>query len=358
MKIDREKLLTALRTAAPGLSKEENVEQATSYFIEEGWISTFNDEISISSPMDELDEKFSVIVPGRTFLDLVARSTDKELEITATKTLLQVKGKRSTAKFQIEKENLSPISTMDYPDITEATKLPKDFSQALKLCSLCVSRDLNRPALAAIFLSGDLMCASDGVRIIRFSFDGASDFNDVLFFGRNAGALATFNPVSMVEKESWLFFFDENEAVFSVRKVEGKYPDINQHIDFDGPTISLDEVRDDLLEAVSRAEVFAKASVDQARVHFSVDLERVLISGTGPTGTYEEQIKKIGYKGDSVAFEINPVIFSSALVHGGDLILEDAKQPKKAKVETDSFDFVVLCFATVEKKSEKKGPKK
>ena len=55
MKVNKEKLRQALEIVRPGLANKEVIEQATSFAFMDGRVVTYNDEISISHPVEGIE---------------------------------------------------------------------------------------------------------------------------------------------------------------------------------------------------------------------------------------------------------------------------------------------------------------
>ena len=83
MKLNTKDFQEALKIVKPGLARNENIEQSTSFAFKDGHIITYNDNISISHPIDDLDVTGAVI--GSTLYDYVMKLKREEMELKITK---------------------------------------------------------------------------------------------------------------------------------------------------------------------------------------------------------------------------------------------------------------------------------
>jgi hypothetical protein len=82
--MQRQELIDALETVKPGLAQKEIVEQSSSFAFIDGKVVTYNDEISISHPVEGL--KVEGAVRAEELYQLLHRITRDEVEISQTKT--------------------------------------------------------------------------------------------------------------------------------------------------------------------------------------------------------------------------------------------------------------------------------
>jgi len=86
MKIEKSKLQEALRIVEPGLAEKEipYLEQSKSFAFVGGKIITYNDEISISHPIEGWGD-IEGVIQAKKLYDLLSKLSAKELDIFINK---------------------------------------------------------------------------------------------------------------------------------------------------------------------------------------------------------------------------------------------------------------------------------
>ena len=79
MIINKLKFLKALDTVKPGLSNKEQIEQSSSYCFKNQHVITYNDEVSVSCPIEDFD--IEGVVNSDELYSLVSKIKNKEIEV-------------------------------------------------------------------------------------------------------------------------------------------------------------------------------------------------------------------------------------------------------------------------------------
>ena len=103
----RSDLLAALETVKPGLSNKEMIEQATSFAFLGDRIVTYNDEISISHPVQNLNIEGAV--QAEELYKLLSKLKKEDIEITTIDNELQIKCGRTKAGLTLQQEIKLPL---------------------------------------------------------------------------------------------------------------------------------------------------------------------------------------------------------------------------------------------------------
>ena len=111
MKINTEKFRQALTTVKPGLSSKDIIEQATKFVFMDGKLVTFNDEICIQYPLEELD--FSGAINSDELYKLVSKLKTEEVEIKQNEGEVTFSAGRIKAGIVIHKEITLPLEEID-----------------------------------------------------------------------------------------------------------------------------------------------------------------------------------------------------------------------------------------------------
>lgn len=290
MTITKEKLLNIIKQAQAGVSTTHVfVQGSDTLTFKNGALHTYNDAISVSVPVAEMDiEGTLTAVEFTKYIEkLPAKS---ELTITATETawMLTV-GDSIEAEFSLLSESVSAhISQMQLNAQTWAA-LPPAFLTAIKACLL----NGNNTPYNGIAVDNACMYSTD---IIRMSFYTLSEdmprfwIDDVA-----ASALLQLEIEQYAVSNAWVHFRGESGIVFSAkRKSEEGFPFAQL------PTIRANAVKaDDALEgmfavdvidAVKRCATLSSSIGNSDAVRLSITGAFIEVSSSRRTGKVRERV--------------------------------------------------------------------
>ena len=331
MKINREELLQQLQAVQPGLANKEVIEQTQSFIFKEGRVYTYNDIIAISSPsILDLDGA----VKASELFQLLSKSKAKELEIETTGTELRLKTKRSKAGIRLEEV------VLDVDGIAKPGKwspLPKGFCDAVRFCLFTVSKDMTKAILTCIHVKGEWVESCDNYRFTRKPMKSAIK-KSLLIPGDAARQIVSYSPTHYSVADGWLHFKNEDDVLFSCRTYEGKYPDLEELVDFEGKEV---EMPDDLSDMLERAGIFSHTEFQQdEQVDLSLKENVLMVHGKGPGGWLKERVK-VAYERDPVRVSVSPQFLKEMLSLTETMIIGKTM----LKMETDDFVHAVRLFA-------------
>lgn len=300
MQVKKAELQAALEKVKPGLADRELIEQATSFAFMNGRVVTYNDEISISHPVQDLDVKGAVKAEALySFLNRVKQDTitidvdDNQLKITAG---------RSKAGLVLEQEVKLPVEEVG--EIGEWAPLPEGFVKALKMCHPCCTKDMSMGVLTCVYVTGDIVVGSDGYQIIKYHLDGEMPVESFLLPAASAKELTRYEPTHIASGNGWIHFRTEDDTVFSSRVFSGQYPDFEVHFQFEGTEIEFPE---GTREALERAEVFSRPDLvtqDMPTVTLAIGKNKVDITSQDQSGWFQESLR-LRYTGEPIKFTTN-----------------------------------------------------
>lgn len=296
MKVNREKLLAALNQVKPGLANKDIISQSTSFVFSEGFVITFNDEISIAT---NLDIGFEGAVIAEKFLKLLTKLTTEEIEIEVKNNELVVKSGKDKAGLKIETDITLPID-----EVVAGTKfksLPKNFSKAVFLASQCASKDMSNPIRTCVKVDGKCVLATDNYRIMKSILD--SKVEDEIIMPANAARF--FSDYSFVNynlTNGWVHFQTQDGLIFSVRLVYGNYPSVDEFFEVTGEELLFPN---NIVEILEKSGVFTAGSQSGDFVNISVANKKMTITGNGDHGWYEG-FANCRYNGEEIKFCVDP----------------------------------------------------
>jgi len=337
-KINREELLTTLESVKSGLSQREIIEQSSCFIFKDKKIMTFNDEMACSYP-SPIDIKGAVqAMPLITILQKM--SQDDEITIEASKTELLINGARRYAGIRLEKEILIPIDTLESPK--NWTKLPKDFTEALKIVKECAGEDETQFTMTYIHLHSDYIEACDNYQIIRYKIKTHIE-KDFLVRRDSLSHVVGLNATEFSETKHWIHFRSPSGLVISCRRYKEEFPDMSKILKTSGTPAILPK---GLIQAAERAETFSVENMEDNQVTISLSRNEITVLGKGTSGWYKE-IKKIKYKGDSIIFTISPKLLVEIIKRRNECQIS----PTRLKIEDGKFIYVT-CLGKPEKESK------
>lgn len=298
MTINKEDLRVALERVRPGLASRELIEQSTSFAFLGDRVVTYNDEISVSHPVKDLDIRGAV--KAEALYDFIARAPKDELEIEIEGTQLRIKAGRSRAGLVLEEDIRLPIEEVG--KIGKWKKLPNGFLDGLKMSYHICSSDMSRPVLTCVHANGRYLEASDAYQIIRYELEEEIPYAPFLLPASSAKELLKYEGVAEISKgKGWVHFRTKDGTVFSARIFDGEFPTIDHLLEVEGSEITF---TGSVMEALERAYIFARDSgKEMPVVTVTISEGSMLLRAEGESGWFEESLR-VRYKGDRIRLMI------------------------------------------------------
>lgn len=320
MKINRKELLQKLEQVKSGLTNKEVIEQADSFVFHENRIYTYNDEISISveSPID-----VNCSVKAKELLSILSKMKGDEIRITTSSSELIIKDGKARAGIKTESEISMPLDEVDIPE--KWKKIPKNFMDGIKFCSISYSKDMSKPALTCLHINKEMMESCNGYSLTRFNLD--SKLNKFLIPGDVCQHILKHNFDRIAVTKEWIHF-KEKELIFSCRTFSTKYPKLDEFIKGKGSKVTLPNELPDILD---KASVFSAKEFEQDNlVELSLSGKKLVIRSEGDKGWFEEKTIIKG-KSDDYSFSINPNLLKQILKLEKCAVISDNKVLFKGK---------------------------
>lgn len=304
-----EALLQALNTVRPGLGTSEYVEQSTNFAFKDGFVFTYNDQISISYPLEE-DAGIEGAVSSKELFAFLSKVTAKEVKLSVNGNELLVKAGRSRAGFPIQTEVV-----LQRPDFEGANwkEITPQLVKKLQFIAMAASTDASTPDITGIHIRTDgIIEAGDRYRVARYESDIEVDEN-VLFPADIMPTVVSLKPLFFCVHNGWIHFESENNTILSCRTIDAVYPKLD-HI-FQEDDNAQDIVFPSTLRAIiERAEVFTREQMmfDQS-IDFFITKNLLTAKVQADIGWFEERAK-IDYDSDEeFKFNVVPVVLKDIL---------------------------------------------
>lgn len=336
MEINTAEFLAKLQALEPALAKKEIVEQFTSFIFTGEQVFAYNDEICISQP---LATDFVGSIHASELLALLKRVTAEVVTITMAedKPELRIKAGRSNCGIPLVADIETMLERLQSLNIPEKfSKLPDNFVTAASFCAITASTDATNPALTAVHIKDDIMEAADSFKVTRFKLNIPMK-TELLVSAKALKLLTSFKVTRYGTSSSWVHFKSSNDEVFSCRTFERKYPKLDDIITVSGKKLVFPA---GLEEAISRAEIFAKADIATDTV---LDIEigegLMKVIGKGAGGWLRERIK-LDTDDISAKFKIQPELLANMTK------LLEVCHVSESKIALKGEDFThVICLS-------------
>ena len=131
--MNKKLLLDCLERVAPGLSRKDVIEQATSFAFMGDKVVTFNDEISISCKLPDIN--LTGAIKAEELYKFLSKVKTEEIELTMEENEIRIRSGKAKIGLVIESEIKLPLSELG--EIKKWEKLPEDFMKTLETVRFC-----------------------------------------------------------------------------------------------------------------------------------------------------------------------------------------------------------------------------
>ncbi|MCJ7747882.1 MAG: hypothetical protein MUP27_09065 [Desulfobacterales bacterium] len=308
MKIKKTEFLEALTKVRPGLSEKSLIEQTDHFIFDKDYIRTYNDEVAISYPFQT---GFFLAVKADGFYQFISKVSQEEFTLDEKDGSLSISAGKAKAVMVAMQEVKCPTVMIRarrwYP-------LPKNFSDAIRFCSFSADKNLLSKELSCLWIKDQYVISSDNFRVTKYEMDSKIQ-TEFLLIASCAQGLAKCKPISYVAEDAWIHFKNEIGLIFSVRVVEGQYPEeVWGLFTMKGDLILIPE---GLSESVDRAKVFsgeAVGSSDLIQLRVDSKAGKLFCRGEGSLGWFEEEFK-VEYKKKDFEVKVSPEHLIEILAH-------------------------------------------
>jgi len=329
----KQDLLNALEIVRPGLANKEVIEQSTSFAFMEGRIVTYNDEISISHPVEGL-EIMGAIQATELYLILKKIKQD-EIEVSITDSEIQFTAGRVKVGLTLQQEIKLPLEEIGA--ITKWKTLPEEFVPAMKMAMYSCSSDNAQPLLTCVHVDeSGFIEGSDGYRVMKTTLPKKMPVPTFLIPATVVNDLVKLNPIKVSSGKGWIHFKTKLETVMSCRVYEENYPNTTELLKVEGVHFSFPRTINEILD---RASVFGKQDSTSLSDDITICMEknRIKISSKSETGWFKEEAN-IKYAEEKMEFNIVPSLLKNILA----TVLTCTFNGRILKFVGENWEFITL----------------
>lgn len=336
MQINKANLLTALEATKPGLSNKEIIDQATSFAFIKGKVVTYNDEISISHPVEGLDIEGAV--KADQLYQLLAKIKKEEIDIEIVGEELIVKAGKAKAGLTLQAEITLPLDSLGKKGKWKS--LPDNFCERLKFTLFSAGKDMSHPMMTCAHINQEgWIETSDGFRVTKYKID-PMPIPTFLIPAVSCAIIADMQPIKIAEGSGWVHFKTAEGAVLSCRIFEGdKYPDTAAILAMKGKELTLPK---NIGAVIDRSNPFSKrAHALEEFLDITIKEGALIIHADSDTGWFEEEVK-MEYVGKEIKFSISPYVLKSIIKQTLLCSIAD----NRMKFQGDGWEYVTALRAT------------
>jgi len=308
MKIDKNKLQKALEIVKPGLANKELIEQSTSFAFVGQRVVTYNDEISISHPIEGME--INGAIKADKLYAFLGKIKKEQINVVVEGNELLLSVGKSKAGFALQEEIKLPLDE----EVKEHGKwypLPKDFLRFMEFTVPSCSRDSSKPIITCVHVNKNgYVEASDDYRITRCELNEEMPVKTFLIPSSSVMTMIRLKPTKIAEGTGWIHFRTPAGTIMSARLFKDKYPSTDVMREIKGKVVILPEVMDKALE---KADIFAKRDhlLDEI-IDITIKDNLLTIRAESDSEWFEERLP-LKYEGDSINFLITPYLLKGIL---------------------------------------------
>ena len=147
--------------------------------------------------------------------------------------------------------------------------------------------------------------------------------------------LIGIDPTLYAVAKSWLHFKNEAGCIFSIRKMDGAYPNFLPHFDFDGARVDLPA---DISEGTNLASIFTSED-EQPSIEIVINKNKCFLTVKTVGGSLDF-LTAIKYEGKRLQFTINPDFLLEMMKHTTTIVITEGK----AKLQTENFSLLTSLY--------------
>lgn len=313
-KINRDEFLKTLELVQFGVPPKETVSFSKQFVFQDGRVFSYDDEI-LCKIKSGLDKEISGAVDAQRLLGILRKLSDVELNLEQKNgeiVLFDNKGKK--AFFRVEKIEGQELPSDQVESPGEYETLEQGFDEAIKLAQGCARDRDSTFSRTCVHITHDYIEAYDNYQMIRYAIKTPLSSKSILVRKEAVKHISSLGLNKFSETENWIHFKGPSGLVYSCRRWLEEYPDLSEYFEHEGKVITLPSKLEDIID---RANEFSQELADANRVKVEIKGGKVIVTGMGITGRYEESrsleskegIKEVG----DFAFLIAPDLLTNVV---------------------------------------------
>ncbi len=289
MKVQRDNLLEVLKQCLPGIETGNSViEGADTFLFRDNWVSTYNGNISISTPFPF--ESVSGTVRASEFFQIVSKLPAGELAVAQREKMWLIRTGKIRVEITLMEQELDGYIKGLALDNVKWLKLPGTFKDGLKGC---IMNDQSG-SYAGIFVKEPTMCSTDGRLINRF--DLGKRMEGFWIRDNSASELLKLDGLDRYGiSDGWVHFRDGEQTFFSCMRLNeenfsfDKLNTVLEKHERQGSDLS-NELPDGVGAALDRASALSMEVSGFKAVQMILGKDAVEVYSRRSAGSYSEKV--------------------------------------------------------------------
>jgi DNA polymerase III sliding clamp (beta) subunit (PCNA family) len=300
MLIKKSNLQQALAIVKPGLAGKEVIEQSTSFAFIGGRVVTYNDDISLSHPVEGLEIEGAV--ESDKLYQFLTKVKQEEIDLEIEGNELIITAGKARAGLVLQTEIKLPLDD----ELGKKGKFKPLSEQFLKFVAFCLpstSTVASKPILQCVHVNQNgTIEASDGYRITHCELSESEEMPVETFLlpGKACPNMLKLQPILIAEGNGWVHFKTAEKTILSCRTYEGKFPETLQYLQIEGDEVTFPKTISEVLE---RAVIFSGAESNE-KIKVILENKRLTVTSNSTLGWFEE-IVNARFEGEKIQFLVN-----------------------------------------------------
>lgn len=314
--LTKSNLYRALDIVTPGLDKTGYIDQSTSFIFKDGFVITFNNEISVKHPIFGL--KTEGAVKADELYKLLSKIKSEDITISEGDKELLVTSGNTQAGIRMDHKILLPLDAIE--DEGEWHDLPEDFPYYLNYAmSSCGNDHKLESVLTNVNITREgHVIGSDGRKIMNCNLGVEMPVDDFLISSNAAKHVSEMGPNHISLGNNWVHFKSDNGTEMSCRVLNAKYPDVKR-ITVEGISVELPENMKDIL---ARTSIFSKRSSNyEESIEVTLEKNKLIVYAESEDGSWIKETEKTNYDDQPITFSIAPYLFKDIMKETNEFVL-------------------------------------
>lgn len=295
MVISKKELIENLKACMPGIETGSvTLQGADTFVFHNGKIFTYNDVISVTSPIRNnslISEGIEGCVKGDEFFKVISKLPNDEIKFTVDKdgNWVLKSGKAKVQMNLVQFDFKSRIENIK-PDENSWTEIDGNFHYALGVCQMAN----NKTQLSGVYINDRTMMSSDGNQLNMYEL--TLKLPTCWLSENSVKELLKLNKITgMQVVDSWAHFRNEDGTIFSVKTLQAdSYPFESLKKIMDATDISKSQLQAKfpklLFDSIDRAISFGIEIDSHCAVKLAISKENIIVSSQRTSGSFQEKV--------------------------------------------------------------------
>ncbi len=300
-RVTRTEFIDTLARVEAGLSVRPFIDQSDCYIFDQGWVSTFNDEICCRTKTG-LPVDFVGAVHAKTLRTALEAMTAAEVTVDFTAQKVTIRAKDERVAVRLEAEIVLPVDGVTAPELWD--ELPLEFAEAVKRVAEAAGTKQEEFLATCVHIHPAFVEASDRYQMCRYTVaTGAAE--SFLVRAKSLTPVTNLGVVKMGFTDEWVHFRNRT-LVYSCRRHLDSFFELDEQFDFRGPPAELPRGAE---QAAKLAGAFCEGK-DNDKVIVRLTPGRMVVRGEGGRGEGERDVP-MEYAGADLTFRLTPAMLTS-----------------------------------------------